>query len=667
MNRFTPYLCFLLGFCIVCGTTSAQAEWMPDANLRQVVREALGLSGDKSFKPEHLLQLTELDGTDGQIADITGLEHATGLVWLSLAGNDISDLRTLTELIRLETLYLWVNPISDISPLANLIQLRDLNLGGCEISDIMPLATLIQLRRLNLRYNLIEDITPLKNLTELTELRLNDNRIVDVSPLTSLTKLEKLWIQNNKIIDHSPLDALSLTIFEYDENCVLPSLPIHERIENRRFPSIFTAWGGIGWSSVLNMTELTDLEQMALHDLYFCCLIFNQSFMETEEGVSVVGDMTYATRLRDTYLDANPNMLFLAGLSMRSEQIPIRGLDWEFFIRDKNGEPILAFGDKGNAFMDFTHPEVQRIIINQAVAVAKCGLYDGIFFDWWHEGGVVLADGTHAAWGNSEESGFRGFQAEQDARDNILKGIRSQVRDDFLILVNSNRRKFRRTAWAINGTFMETLRDHDSGYTHDGLAEIESTLLWAEENLREARVNCLEGWGIPTESPDSPRNLRWMRVFTTMSLTHSDGYVLYNGGIQHEHYWYDFWEADVGQPVGEKAQLYENRDGLFIREFTNGWAVYNRSGKAQEISLPEQATGVESGIRNTRHILPDLDGEIYLRRGTDKHDINGDGVVNILDLVAAANGLGTGAPDVNGDGIVNILDLVAVANAFEAP
>ena len=152
-----------------------------------------------------------------------------------------------------------------------------------------------------------------------------------------------------------------------------------------------------------------------------------------------------------------------------------------------------------------------------------------------------------------------------------------------------------------------------------------------------------------------------------MSLTHSDGYVLYNGGIQHEHYWYDFWDADLGKPVGEKAQLYENREGLFIREFTNGWAVYNRSGKAQEIRLPEQATSVESGLRNIIHTVPDLDGEIYLKSGLQTPptvDVNGDGIVNILDLVVVANGFGKDAPDVNGDGVVNVLDLVAVANAF---
>ena len=52
-------------------------------------------------------------------------------------------------------------------------------------------------------------------------------------------------------------------------------------------------------------------------------------------------------------------------------------------------------------------------------------------------------------------------------------------------------------------------------------------------------------------------------------------------------------------------------------------------------------------------------------------DVNGDGSVNILDLVLVASELGnTGADspaDVNGDGVVNILDLVLVAGAFGNP
>ena len=54
-------------------------------------------------------------------------------------------------------------------------------------------------------------------------------------------------------------------------------------------------------------------------------------------------------------------------------------------------------------------------------------------------------------------------------------------------------------------------------------------------------------------------------------------------------------------------------------------------------------------------------------KGEVRADVNGDGVVNILDLVIVANNMGQqgqNRADVNGDGVVNILDLVIVASAF---
>ena len=215
---------------------------------------------------------------------------------------------------------------------------------------------------------------------------------------------------------------------------------------------------------------------------------------------------------------------------------------------------------------------------------------------------------------------------------------------------------------------METTRDLDSGFSNDRLAEIEDSLIWFEENVREPKINCVQGQGISTERPDSPTNRRFMRFFTTMSLTLSDGYALYTTGHYYQdHILYDFWAADLGQPIGPTAQRYqEDIESLYIREFTNGWAVYNRSGQAQSITLPSSATAVSDRGNNAAsitHLLPDLDGEIYLK-AKNPADVNGDGVVNILDLVQVSNSFGKSSPDPNGDGVVNILDLVFVIRQF---
>ena len=614
-----------------------------DPNLERAIREELGLPVEVPITQLVMNQLTRLRASQRQISILTGLEHAVNLKMLSL----------------------WGNPISDISPISGLVQLQHLDFGGCHITDISPIENLIELTYLTLHSNLrIVDITPIANLTKLVELRLSHNRIVDISPLAHLTELEVLTIHGNQIIDHSPLDGLSLTLLERDECCKLPALPIDDRLENRSFPSVFQAWPRKGVRE-----DLT-----AYHDIYWHGMPFGLGWITTSEGQMLTGSIERAKAQRDGLLAKNPNMLFLATIQYRDaivdKQYPE---DFPYWVRDENGDPVKAWHDRGDVKMyllDFTNPNFQDIVVQRAVAISKCGLYDGIVFDWWHESIVTLSD-----W-NDWSKQYSTVEAELETRLSIVRRIREQVRDDFLIIGNTNDRKIPVTAPYLNGGFMEVpinlqgtyetpVNVLQSAYIHKRLAELESSLFWLEQNVRSPRVNCLEGWGIPTEPPDSPNNKRLMRVITTLSLTHSDGYFSYFRGwhLGREYVWYDFWDANLGRPVGPKVQLYQNTEGVFIREFTNGWAVYNRSGSTQEISLAENVTGVASGQAGTTHRLADLDGEIYLTTRSFA-DVNGDGQVNILDLIQVANSLGKSAPDPNGDGVVNILDLVFVAQQF---
>ena len=598
---------------------------VPDPNLRVTIREALKLPDDIPLTQLQMLRLEGLDaGGNRGIVDLTGLEYAANL----------------------KSLGLYHNPIVDISTLAHLTKLEGFNLWGCQIVDLTPLRNLKNLKSIYLGGNEISDISPLSGLTNLTFLDLRSNRIEDVRPLANLVNLKTLLIEHNLIFDHSPLDALDLEEFTHDECCELPRLSVQERLENRTFPSVFAAWGGLGWSPVLNQPHLSDLEQMSQHDLYFCCLIFNQRFFNTGNNWEVRGVNEKAEQLRNDYLDLNPNMIFLVEIRVRDYPPSTFPSDSPYWLRDEKGNPITS----GNWLLDFTHPDMQDMIVDLALAVAKCGLYDGVMLDWWNEDWSTIP--------------YRTVEQERSARLNIVRRIRETVGDNFLIIGNGNRRTFPMTGRYMNGTFMETLRDNDSGYSYEGLTQIENTLTWAEENLREPRINALEGWGITSESPDSPANLRWMRVFTTMGLTHSDGYVLYTDGIQHAHYWYDFWDADLGKPIGDKGVQYQNRDGLLIREFTNGWAVYNRSGETQQIQLAEDATGVASGEQGRIHHLPDVDGEIYLKVANQSPwDVNQDGITDIFDLIAVAKNFGKDnwETDLNGDGTVDIFDLVIVA------
>ena len=349
-------------------------------------------------------------------------------------------------------------------------------------------------------------------------------------------------------------------------------------------------------------------------------------------------------------------MIFLVQIKINLATYRQYPEDWFGWVRDENGKPVR--GDRAQEksnLIDMRIPEVQDIIVQQAIAVSQCGLYDGIMFDWWPAAPFTLTSY------NADGSVRARERVEENITLPIIQRIRPTVPDDFLILCNRNRNKLPLSAPYINGAFMETLPS-EKGYTRADIIEIETNLIWLEQNLREPQINCLQGYAIPTEPRDSPRNRRWMRLFTTMSLTLSDGYVKHTRRAQ-GHLWHPFWDADLGQPVGPTAQRYQDIEGLYIREFTNGWAVYNRSGTVQTISLPQSVTGVSSGKHGIAHILPDLDGEMYLK-APNPADVNGDGKINILDLVQVANGFGKSTPDPNGDGVVNILDLVFITQQF---
>ena len=671
--------------------------------LRAVVRAELRLSIAVPLTKDNIKQLTRLDAWKKGIVNVQGLEFAVNLTELDLAGNPIedisplrdmmqlthlglgatnlsvSDLSLLSELIALRYLTLWDNHISDLSPLSTLTSLVGLDLGGNHISDLSPLSELTDLVELALGDNQISDISPLSALMELRNLSLSNNPLSDLGPLSNLTNLEVLDIAYCKVSDVSPLAGLvnlrvlkmhhnltrdftplsgltNLTDFDNGGICEIPPLPppVTERIANRTFPSI-----ALPGHSLLHNTEpvrwLTrwadpDIyyDVATKHDVYHYALLFGLSWQltptEPTEGLStrLVGQPESVMDEYQKYAQRNPNMLFIPAIGIGIygglDELPP---DSDFWLRDADGQVIENEVPWGEYTLDILNPEVQQLVIERVVGIAECGYFHGVMFDTWDAYHI----GTYGKFYNI------GAEEVIQAYITVLKGIRARVRDDFLILVNRTRRKSPRYAEWINGSFMETNVDYSGGYTYGGLIEIEDALSWNEKHLREPRINILQGEGV-LQPVDGPDNLRWMRVFTTLSLTHSDGYCIYRAPLLGEysykgihdgaHIWHDFWDADLGKPIGEKGQRCDGCDGLFIREFTNGWAVYNRSGQPQKIQLPTQATGVASGITSTTHIIPDLDGEMYLKQELDTivHD-----TVKVLDIELTVEDLSVWMPD----------------------
>ena len=229
--------------------------WMPDANLRRVVRKALGIGADENFTQEQLATLTKLTATKAKINDLTGLEYATSLTKLDLRTNRISDIRSLGGLIELTELKIGENNISDITALAGLTQLTHIGLAENKINDITALENLTNLTQLWLRANNVNDITALENLTKLKELSLEDNKISNVTALENLTNLKELWLQTNNINDITGLEhATHLRKLDLRTN----------RINDIRSLEGLTALTELkmGTNNITNITALAGLTQL---------------------------------------------------------------------------------------------------------------------------------------------------------------------------------------------------------------------------------------------------------------------------------------------------------------------------------------------------------------------------------------------------------------------
>ena len=239
MKRFCLIFAILFALLnlIYFANAENEADWMPDANLRQVVRSRLGLAEDALLTQQALSKLRTLTAIDSDIRDLVGLEHATALTKLNLQDNRISDVSSLSSLGHLKWLYLGKNNISDVSALSSLTNLRHLSLQNNRISDISALSSLRKLTGLGLGNNIsnangntisdvsslsnmqwlywlflennhISDVNALSSLTGLRILRLSGNNISDVNALSNLTKLYWLFLHNNTISDVSPLSNL---------------------------------------------------------------------------------------------------------------------------------------------------------------------------------------------------------------------------------------------------------------------------------------------------------------------------------------------------------------------------------------------------------------------------------------------------------------------------
>ena len=278
---FSDFLIFAAAFgSQVSPSGGGSTVTISDDNLRAVIADSLGKAPNATFTREEMGTLTRIAAPNRGIRDLTGLEHATNLRWLSLGrarvddewvnSNHISDLSPLTRLTNLTYLDLTSNRISSISTISNLAKLTQLHLGGNQtISDISALSNLTELTRLNLWDNDISDISAISNLTNLTLLSLSSNPVSSIFALSNLTNLTQLGLNASSISDISALSNLTkLTSLglgrwrlndDWDHNDISDLSPL-TRLTNLTYLSLTSN----RISTVSTLSNLTNLTQLHL-------------------------------------------------------------------------------------------------------------------------------------------------------------------------------------------------------------------------------------------------------------------------------------------------------------------------------------------------------------------------------------------------------------------
>jgi hypothetical protein len=385
------------------------------------------------------------------------------------------------------------------------------------------------------------------------------------------------------------------------ETAAFPQLKdLSERINNAQYPRI-----GQAWAPADNLPGDSE-SAMAKHDLYFGSISsFGFKWKQTKDGESDQldeGSIKKAADKRERLLEKNPNMVMLAEIRYHDGQPNMFPANSGFWEHQADGHRIKNPDYKQFDLFDYANPKFQDHVAAQAKAALQSGAVDGVMLDWFHEGKGPASDQAKLA---------------------LLHKVRDAVGPDALIMINTNETTMPKEATSlVNGYYMESANTKEMNTPAQATKEwkqIQDTLDYAEKNGRSPHINMVETWW-EKGSTDKRNELDKMRATTTMVMTHSDGYALFadpdnNGKSQdHAHNWYQFWNADVGRPLGGGTA---RGDGSCERQFQNGTVLSNATGDEKvSIRFAEDRRRASSGELVHAGETADVgahDGEIFLK------------------------------------------------------
>ena len=270
--------------------------------------------------------------------------------------------------------------------------------------------------------------------------------------------------------------------------------------------------------------------------------------------------------------------------------------DSPWWKRDQDGRLIPEPFDKRFFLLDYSNLELQTTVADQCRSLVMTGVVDGCMLDWWPK--------------------------EDADRLALVRRVRAAIGDDAILIVNANGSRPEQSAPYINGIYMEGF---GANFFPDWRTAA-GNLLWAQTHLRTPVITALEGWypfdpvrdgGDVSEIQHRGRsNYALMREVTTLSLTHSNGYVLFSDPNplptpDHLHDWYPFWDKTLGRPISPVGMA--GPSGSFRRDFEYGTVIFNPpSNHPVHVVFSDERVSEATGKRALEHDVNAGDGDIFL-------------------------------------------------------
>ena len=292
-----------------------------DPNLERAVRDQLGIPTDP-LAPADLATLTGLNARERGITNLSGLESAGNLDWLSLSDNPgIADFTPLTQLPKLAFLDLNACGITDIAFVAALPPLNELHLWRGALTDISPLATHPQLLRLNLAYSVgITNLEVLNALTNLEALWIEGTGIPDISFAALMPSLREFSFEGDVVWDLSPLaGATNLVNLDAANNQITNAAPLASCTNLEWLSASGNQICDLGFAA--NLTKLTFLavNNNAVTNISGIASLTNLNILDVGwnpvTDLAPIGGLTRLTDLHLWNLGLSNNFGFLAPLT----------------------------------------------------------------------------------------------------------------------------------------------------------------------------------------------------------------------------------------------------------------------------------------------------------------------------------------------------------------